>query len=175
MVDAKDIKLIILDCDGVLTDGAIIYNEQRVESKHFNAKDGLGIRMAMEWGIEVAIITGRSSELLAQRCSDLRITHLYQSIRHKFKATEELLEKLGLTWENTAIMGDDWNDMPMLEKAGISSTPSDAFPDIKSRVDLVMEREGGKGAVRELIEWILKEQGCYEEAVQKLLDRFMAQ
>ena len=175
MVDANKIKLILLDCDGVLTDGAIIYNENRVETKNFSAKDGLGIRLVMNMGIEVAVITGRQSELLAQRCADLRITRLYQHVRNKLEVAEELIRELGLTWENVAAMGDDWNDMPMLEKAGISLTPADAFPDVRARVDLVTEREGGKGAVRELIEWILKGQNRYEEAVESLLDRFMAQ
>ena len=175
MKSLNDIKLIILDCDGVLTDGSIIYDEQRIESKHFNAKDGLGMRMVLNLGIEIAVITGRRSELLAQRCNDIGITHLHQHVRHKLRVAGELIEHLGLTWDNVAVMGDDWNDMPMLEKAGISATPADAFPDIKARVDLVTERKGGKGAVREFIEWILKGQNRYEEAVQTLLDRFMAQ
>ncbi len=175
MKSLNNIKLIIFDCDGVLTDGRIIYNEQRIETKNFNAKDGLGLRMILNLGIEVAVITGRHSDLLAQRCKDIGITHLYQSVRHKLRIADELIENLGLTWENVAVMGDDWNDMPMMDKAAISATPADAFPDIQARVDFVTTRDGGKGAVREFIEWILKGQNRYEEAVQTLLDRFMAQ
>ncbi len=175
MKDPKNIKLIILDCDGVLTDGGIIYNEQRIETKNFNAKDGLGLRMILNLGIEVAVITGRRSDLLEQRCADIGITHLYQQVRHKLRVADELIGSLGLTWDNVAAMGDDWNDMPMLDKAAISATPADAFPDVQAKVDIVTSRDGGKGAVREFIEWILKEQGRYEEAVQTLLDRFMAQ
>jgi len=165
------IKLIILDNDGVLTDGKIIYDNNELESKNYNAKDGLGIKLLQFSGIELAIITGRSSRILEKRCKDLQIKLLFQGVRNKLRKTSELLEELNLKWENVAYMGDDWNDMPVMEKCNISATPSDAFDDIQNKVDLVMKRKGGEGAVREFIELILKKQGKYEESLQKLLNR----
>ena len=100
---------------------------------------------------------------------------LFQGVRNKLQKTTELLNEINLDWENVAYLGDDWNDFPVMEKCNISATPADAFDDIKSRVDLVTKRSGGKGAVREFIELILKEQGKYEESLQKLLDHLKSQ
>jgi len=174
-MDYSKIKLIILDNDGVLSDGKIIYNNNKLESKNFDAKDGLGIKLLQFSDIKLAIITGRSSKIVEQRCDDLQIKLLFQGVRNKLQKTTELLNELNLTWENVAYMGDDWNDFPVMEKCNISATPADAFDDIKSRVDLVTKRSGGKGAVREFIELILKEQGKYEESLQKLLDHLKSQ
>ena len=173
-MDFKKIKLLILDNDGVLTDGKIIYNNDQMESKNYNAKDGLGIKLLQFSGIELAIITGRTSKILEKRCDDLQIELLFQGVRNKLRKTKKLLKELDLDWENVAYMGDDWNDIPVIEKCNMSATPADAFDDIKSRVDLVTERKGGEGAVREFIELILKKQGKYEESLQKLLDRLMS-
>ena len=169
-MDFSKIKLIILDNDGVLTDGKIIYDNNKLESKNFNAKDGLGIKLLQFSDIKLAIITGRSSKVVEQRCDDLQINLLFQGVRNKLKKTTELLKELNLDWENVAYMGDDWNDFPVMEKCNISAVPADAFDDIRSRADLVTKRNGGEGAVREFIELILKKQGKYEESLQKLLD-----
>jgi len=169
-MDFSKIKLIILDNDGVLTDGKIIYDNNKLESKNFNAKDGLGIKLLQFSDVKLAIITGRSSKVVEQRCDDLQIKLLFQGVRNKLKKTTELLKELNLDWENVAYMGDDWNDFPVMEKCNISATPADAFDDIKSRVSLVTKRNGGEGAVREFIELILIKQGKYEESLQKLLD-----
>lgn len=169
-MDFSKIKLIIIDNDGVLTDGKIIYDNNKLESKNFNAKDGLGIKLLQFSDIKLAIITGRNSNVVEQRCNDLQIKLLYQGVRNKLEKTTKLLKDLNLDWENIAYMGDDWNDFPVMEKCNISAVPADAFDDIKSRVDLVTKRNGGEGAVREFIELILKKQGKYEESLQKLLD-----
>ena len=169
-MDFSKIKLIILDNDGVFSDGKIIYDNNKLESKNFNAKDGLGIKLLQFSDIKLAIITGRSSEILRKRCDDLQIKFLYQGVRNKLKRTKELLKELNLNWENVAYLGDDWNDFPVMEKCNISVTPADAFESIQSRVDLVTKRKGGEGAVRELIELILTKQGKYEKSLQKLLD-----
>ena len=174
-MDFSKIKLIILDNDGVLTDGKIIYDNNKLESKNFNAKDGLGIKLLQFSDIKLAIITGRSSNIVKQRCDDLQINLLFQGVRNKLKKTTELLNELKLKWENVAYVGDDWNDFPVMEKCNISAVPADAFDDIKSRVDLVTKRKGGEGAVREIIELILKEQGKYEESLQKLFDHLKSQ
>ena len=169
-MDFSKIELIILDNDGVLTDGKIIYDNNKLESKNYNAKDGLGIKLLQFSDIKLAIITGRSSKVVEQRCDDLQINLLFQGVRNKLKKTTELLKELNLDWENVAYMGDDWNDFPVMEKCNISAVPADAFDDIRSRADLVTKRNGGEGAVREFIELILKKQGKYEESLQKLLD-----
>lgn len=169
MKNIKDIKLIILDNDGVLTDGKITYDNNRIESKNYAACDGLGIRLLSFTDIKIAIITGRESEILKQRCADLKIEHLYQKVRNKLKIAEQLREKLDLQWENIAVMGDDWNDFPMLKKASLSAVPQNAGSDLKSQVDYVAEHKGGDGAVRELIELILKEQDKYDEVIKQFL------
>ncbi|MCD6176316.1 MAG: HAD hydrolase family protein [Candidatus Cloacimonetes bacterium] len=174
-MDFSKIKLIILDNDGVLSDGKIIYNNNKLESKNYSAKDGLGIKLLQFSDIKLAIITGRSSHIVEQRCDDLQIKLFFQGVRNKLKKTTKLLKELKLEWENVAYMGDDWNDFPVMEKCNISATPADAFDDIKSRVDLITKRNGGEGAVREFIELILKKQGKYEQSLQKLLDHLKSQ
>ncbi|MCF7794619.1 MAG: HAD-IIIA family hydrolase [Candidatus Cloacimonetes bacterium] len=170
MKDFKKIKLIILDNDGVLTDGRIIYNDNQVEAKNFSAKDGLGIRLLQQTDIKLAIITGRTSRILEKRCDDLDLKMVFQRVRNKLKKTEELLKELKINWENVAYLGDDWNDYPVMKRCAVSACPVDAFPQIKDKVDIVLSRKGGKGAVREFIELIMQEQEIYEKAVQKLLD-----
>lgn len=170
MKDFSKIKLLILDNDGVLTDGKIIYNNQQIESKNYSAKDGLGIKLLQRTDVELAIITGRTSRILEKRCDDLGIKHLYQQIKNKLKKTLELLELKNLEWENVAYLGDDWNDVPVMKKCAISATPADAFDSIKDNVDVVLQRKGGEGAVREFIEIILREKGIFDETVKKLTD-----
>jgi len=164
------IKLVCFDCDGVLTDGRIIYIQTEsnsiLEQKNFSAKDGMGIMMLNRVGLIPAVITGRSSEVLKQRCQDLRIKHLYQNIENKAEKMQELLDKLGLDWENLAYIGDDWNDYKILTRSGFAATPNDGDEAIKPFVDLVTKRKGGKGAVREVIDLILDAQGLYEKAIE---------
>lgn len=167
----KKIKLVCFDCDGVLTDGKIIYiqteNKLIYEQKNFSAKDGMGIMMLNKVALIPAVITGRSSEVLAQRCRDLKIEHLYQNIDDKAHKMEELLQELNLAWDNVAYIGDDWNDYPILSKVGFAATPYDGEEAIKPFVDLITKRKGGKGAVRELIDIILEAQGLYAKAIEK--------
>jgi 3-deoxy-D-manno-octulosonate 8-phosphate phosphatase (KDO 8-P phosphatase) len=170
MKDFSKIKLLILDNDGVLTDGKIIYNENYIESKNFSAKDGLGIRLLQQTDLELAIITGRTSKILERRCEDLDIKYLHQKVRNKLAKTTNLLKELDLTWDNVAYLGDDWNDYPVMKRCAISATPADAFDTIKAEVDIVLQRKGGEGAVREFIEIILKEKGIFEDTVKKLTD-----
>lgn len=167
--ETMETKLLILDCDGVLTNGQIVYDSNLIESKQFCVKDGLGIKAFQMNGGIVVVITGRRSGLLEQRCRDLGIEHLYQGVWNKLHFAEALVEKLGLDWAQTAYMGDDWNDWPVMEKAGITAAPADAFPDLKKRVDFVSQRNGGQGAVRDFIEYLLKTQGRYEAAIQGFL------
>lgn len=165
------IRIICFDCDGVLTDGRITYiqtdNHTILEQKSFSAKDGMGIMMLQRAGLIPAVITGRSSEVLRKRCQDLNIQHLYQNIDNKAEKMEELLTELQLDWENLAYIGDDWNDYPVLSRAGFAATPFDGDEAIKPYVDFIGKKEGGKGAVREVIDIILDAQGLYEKAIEK--------
>jgi 3-deoxy-D-manno-octulosonate 8-phosphate phosphatase (KDO 8-P phosphatase) len=170
MKDLTNIKLIVLDCDGVLSDGKITYDNDVLEVKNFSAKDGLGIKLLAFTPIKIAIITGRESHILRRRCDDLGIELLFQKVRNKKKATQQLLDSLDLSWENLAYMGDDWNDFPAMKLARFSATPADACEDFKAEVDLVCNRNGGDGAVREMIEYILKNMGLYEKVLHQFLD-----
>jgi len=170
MKDYSQIKLLILDCDGVLSDGKVIYGDNEIELKSFSAKDGLGIRMLSFSEIKVAIITGRESQALIRRCKDLRIEYLFQKVRNKLAKIQEILKELKLTWQNVAYMGDDWNDYPALKKTYFSAVPNDANEDIKTKVDFIANSKGGEGAVREFIDFILKKQGKYEKAVADFIE-----
>ncbi len=166
----KNIKLLILDVDGVLSDNKIIYDSQGNELKSFSPKDGLGIRLLSFTDITPAIITGRKSIMVERRAADIGIEHIYQKVRNKLKVATELIEKLGLDWQNVAYMGDDWNDYPVMKKVLIKACPADACDDFKRKMDFVSKRNGGNGAVREFIEYILKEKGIYEETLSAFFD-----
>lgn len=170
MIDFGKIKLIVTDCDGVLTDGVIIYDDHRTESKNFSAHDGLGVKILSFTSIKIAVVTGRKSSVLVQRCKDLNIQYLYQNIHYKKNAVEDILSRLELSWENVAYIGDDWNDWPAMEHAQIKVCPANAVEEIRKRADFVTEKKGGDGAVRELIDKILYEQGIYEETIQAFLN-----
>lgn len=151
------IELIVLDVDGTLTDGKIIYTSQGDELKNFDVKDGLAIASwTKKLNKKVAIITGRTSLLVEKRAKELGITHLYQGVDNKDEILESILQKENLTWEETAGIGDDLNDYKMLSKVGLSFAVHDAVDDIKSLCSVVCTNKGGFGAVREMIEYILK-------------------
>lgn len=170
-VNWENIKLLAFDCDGVLTEGGIIYGNEGQELKDFDARDGMGFMLLRYTGVQVAIITGRTSEALSRRCKDLKIEHVYQQIPNKLKQAKELLDTLGLGFENMLFMGDDWNDFPLMSAAAVSVCPCDAAEEITHLVDYVTQAKGGKGAVRECIEMVLKKCGIYEQAIQDYLDR----
>tara|TARA_B110000046_G_C12864123_1_gene343146 strand:+ start:272 stop:766 length:495 start_codon:yes stop_codon:yes gene_type:complete len=151
------IELIVLDVDGTLTDGKIIYTSAGEEIKYFDVKDGLAISSwTKKLNKKVAIITGRKSELVTKRAKDLGITYIYQGVDNKDEILEHILEKENLTWDQIAGIGDDLNDFKMLKKVGISFAVGDAVDDIKELCDIVCIKHGGFGAVREMIEYILK-------------------
>jgi len=151
------IELIVLDVDGTLTDGKIIYTSSGDELKHFDVKDGLAIASwTKKYNKKVAIITGRKSKLVENRAKELGVTHLFQGIDNKDEVLQNILDKENLTWEQTAGIGDDLNDFKMLSKVGISFAVADAVDDIKKLCDVVCLKNGGYGAVREMIEYLLK-------------------
>ena len=152
------IELIVLDVDGTMTDSRITYSESGDEIKAFNVKDGLAIVSWMKLGKKVAIITGRSSKIVERRAKELRIEHFYQGCDDKLTKLEELIEKLDITMENVAAIGDDLNDYKMLEAAEISFVPRDASSYVDKIASVVLTRKGGNGAVREMIEYLVKKE-----------------
>lgn len=157
----KNIKLIALDVDGTLTNGDICYDENHMEFKTFNAKDGLGIKTAIKQGLKVCIITGRESIITTNRSKELGCQYLYQNIKHKVPVLEQLCKEIGITPEEVAYVGDDINDLGVMEICGFTACPSDASMDIINTVDFVSSFQGGKGAVREVIEGILRDQNLW--------------
>ncbi|AGF77473.1 3-deoxy-D-manno-octulosonate 8-phosphate phosphatase, YrbI family [Desulfocapsa sulfexigens DSM 10523] len=168
---AKDIKLLLLDVDGVLTDGNLIYSHEGKESKSFNTQDGFGLRMLQDAGVEVGIITARSSEALERRASDLKISHLYQGAANKLIAYQEIVKKTGLKPFQIAYMGDDWLDMVLLKRVGLSLAPANGVLEVKEMVHYTTEQSGGHGAVREACNLILEGLGKYNELLQGYLTR----
>lgn len=161
------IELIVLDVDGTLTDGKIIYTSDGDEMKNFDVKDGLAVASwTKKFNKKAAIITGRKSRLLERRAKELGITHLYQGIEDKEGMLEHIMEKENLSWENVAVIGDDLNDYRMLKKAALSFAPNDAVKEIRELVNVVCQKNGGCGAVREMVEYILK----YDQFEKDLLD-----
>ncbi|WP_243557317.1 KdsC family phosphatase [Priestia megaterium] len=165
----KKIKLIVLDVDGVLTDGSLYIGSNQVEYKRFNTQDGMGITLAHYAGLKTAIITGRKSEAVTKRAAELKINYVYQGISNKLEVLSELLIELGLTVDEICYMGDDINDLPILKTVGISFAPDNAVELVKESVDNVTKHSGGNGAVREMIEVILQQQTNFEELVHEFI------
>ena len=163
----KDIKLIILDVDGTMTDGGVYIDNRRVETKKFSIKDGCGIVLAHTQGIAFMSLTGRESYCVAQRAEELHIEYVFQNVRHKVSFLKEFMEKEGFSREELAYIGDDLNDFYAMQEAGTCACPSDAAPEIKARCDYVLQAKGGEGVVREFVELLLKEKGQWEKAIQK--------
>jgi len=153
------IEMIVLDVDGCLTDGRIYYTDAGEEVKAFSVKDGLGISAWVRLGKKVAIITGRRSKIVERRAKELGVTHLHQGVKDKKTLLTSILEEDGLKWEQVAAIGDDWNDLAMLECVGWSFTPADGASCIRNRVQTRLTNKGGRGAVREMIDRILEKDG----------------
>ena len=160
------IELIVLDVDGTMTDSRITYSANGDEIKSFNVKDGLAISSWRKLGKQVAIITGRSSAIVARRAKELQIEHFYQGIENKKEVLESLLVKLGLTMENVAAIGDDLNDLQMLKAAKLSFVPRDASHYVAKIASVVLSKKGGDGAVREMIEYLISQEGLEKKYVE---------
>ncbi len=165
----KHIKLLLLDVDGVLTDGTIIYNDQKVETKIFNVKDGLGIKLLMNAGVQVCIVTGRGSEALRHRCRDIGIPHVFENVKDKAEMLCHIVKLTGVSMENTAFVGDDLPDLPLMKRVAVSFTVADAHEIVRKHADMVIMAKGGQGAVREICEILLKAGGHWEKAVEPFL------
>lgn len=164
----QPIKLVVLDVDGVLTDGRLVYTEEGEVIKLFSVRDGLGVRLLLQSGIQVAVVTGRSSPAVTARCRDLgiRADLVVLGSRGKDADMDRVLSILDIGHaREVAAVGDDLPDLPMLARAGLAVCPADAAPEVAAACDLVLGSEGGRGAVRELAQLILKAQGKWMERV----------
>jgi 3-deoxy-D-manno-octulosonate 8-phosphate phosphatase (KDO 8-P phosphatase) len=166
----KSIKALVMDVDGVLTDGGIIYDSSGNEAKVFNAQDGLGISLAKKAGLLIIWITGRNSPIVERRAKELGVDFLVQGAKGKARTLREACEKLKISPEEIAYIADDLNDYPAYILSGLKIAVGNADEEIKERADLLLTKEGGKGAVREAIEEILRKQGKYEEARRLFLE-----
>jgi 3-deoxy-D-manno-octulosonate 8-phosphate phosphatase (KDO 8-P phosphatase) len=167
---AKNIKLLILDVDGVLTDGSIILDNEGNEFKAFHVRDGHGIKMLEKAGINVAIITGRYSKVVDRRAKELGIKEVFQRCHIKSVAFDHLIEKFGLRPEEVAYIGDDIVDIPIFKRVGLSIAVSDATEETKAEAMMVTRNRGGKGAVREICEFLLKSKGLWQSLMGEYLD-----
>jgi len=163
----KKIKLLLLDVDGVLTDGSIIYDDNHVETKIFNVRDGLGLRLLMGSGVQVGIVTGRASAALKHRCNNLGIPILFAGIHDKAEALKEILHQTGVKPEEIAFVGDDLPDIPIMNRVGLAVAVADAHEKVCETADMVTSAKGGRGAVREICEAILKAGGKLEKILKQ--------
>jgi len=165
----QKIKLLVLDVDGVLTSGQIVFGHDGELMKKFHAQDGLGITLAHKAGLNIAIITGRESQMVELRSAELSIKDVYQGSMNKTQALAELMVKYDLSLDQIAYVGDDLNDLPVLIRVGLPCAPANAVPEVKHYAQLVTNQAGGNGAVREVIEYILKAQGKWDSIIESYL------
>jgi 3-deoxy-D-manno-octulosonate 8-phosphate phosphatase (KDO 8-P phosphatase) len=165
------IKLIVLDVDGVLTDGRLYIGSDAVEYKAFHTQDGMGISLARQAGIKTAIITGRKSKAVLKRAEELKIDFIYEGIMDKLTVLQDLIDQIGIGFEDVCYMGDDLNDIPILIEVGFPCAPHNAIEFVKEKAKLVTKASGGNGAVREMIDFLLKQQYSDEDLLQLFLNR----
>ena len=165
-LDLAAIKLVGFDVDGVLTDGRIIIDDEGRESKNFHSRDGLGLKILLRAGLEAVLITGRASRLLDIRARGLGLTEIYQGVEDKWTVLEEVLKKKGLSPREAAFAGDDLIDLPVMTRVALALAPADAAPDVLAAAHFVAPAPGGRGAVRQMVEFILKGQGRWDEVLR---------
>ncbi len=169
---AQKIKIILTDVDGVLTDSKIIYDDNFLEYKNFNVKDGFIIKPLQKLGFKIGVITGRESDVVKKRCQELGFDFHYHGkggIDAKLQTFQSILKENLVNPENIAYIGDDWIDLPILMRCGLSAAPKDAMKEVLDRVDYITERKGGEGALREFAQLILEGQGKLEDLVKTYL------
>ena len=166
---ASQVRLLILDVDGVLTDGGLQFDNRGEEYKTFNSLDGHGIRMALDAGLEVSVITGRDSAIVRHRMRDLGVERLYQGCRDKREAFDDLLRQTGLEAVQCAYVGDDLPDLPILRRVGLAVAVQNAHDFVKQHCDWVTARSGGQGAVREVTDFILQSRALLDDLHQRYL------
>ena len=171
LAKARPIRILLLDVDGVLTDGSLIYSHEGQESKAFNTQDGFGLRLLQEVGLELGVITARSSEAVARRCANLKMRYVYQGSGNKLDAYKKIMELSGCKPFEIGYMGDDWLDLVLLTRAGFSAAPANAVREVQKTVHYTTENSGGHGAVREICDLILEAKGRYQELLQNYMSR----
>ena len=164
---AKNIRLFLVDVDGVLTDGGIVYDVDGREIKRFHVRDGHGIKMLQRAGVEVGIITGRKSEVVAVRAKELGISIVFQGATDKVVAWKEIISGKGLSPLETAYVGDDIVDVPLMKRVGFAASVADAEGYVREAADFVSARSGGQGAVREIIEFVMRSSGAWEKVASR--------
>jgi 3-deoxy-D-manno-octulosonate 8-phosphate phosphatase (KDO 8-P phosphatase) len=164
---AAHLKLLVFDVDGVLTDGVILMHADGSESKHFHIRDGAAMVWAQRMGIPVALLSARTSGATTQRAAQLGIRTVVQGAGSKLEAYEQILRERGLADEQVSFMGDDLLDLPVITRAGLSAAPADAVPEVLAQAHWVSRLPGGRGAVREFIEMVLRAQGRWEDVLRE--------
>lgn len=163
LLAAQGIRVLLLDVDGVLTQGQLLYGAEGEVLKSFHTLDGHGLKMLQASGIEVAIVSGRDSAALRQRLAALGITHAACGVQDKVPVAERILGELGADWSQAAVMGDDWPDLPLLLRAGFAAAPANAHAEVRARAHYITQAIGGGGAVREVCDVLLQAAGRYAE------------
>jgi 3-deoxy-D-manno-octulosonate 8-phosphate phosphatase (KDO 8-P phosphatase) len=165
------VQLLLLDVDGVLTDGGVTWDNQGIESKTFNIRDGLGIQLWQRSGGRTGIVTGRSSHVVQLRAAELGIGLVRQGVSDKLETVQALMDETGVSWEQTAFMGDDLPDLAPMIRCGVGITVADAAAEVRAAATLVTRLPGGRGAVREAIERLLVARGSWEAIVARFAGR----
>ncbi|NDC61285.1 MAG: 3-deoxy-D-manno-octulosonate 8-phosphate phosphatase [Betaproteobacteria bacterium] len=162
LAKASDVRVLLLDVDGVMTDGGLYFCELGESSKRFNTLDGHGLKLLQRAGIKPVVITGRDSPALRTRLSGLQIEHAQYGVADKRVAADQCLQHLGVTWTQTAAMGDDWPDLSMMKPSLLAFAPANAHPEVMAVAHHVTQAKGGEGAVREVCDLLLLSSGHYE-------------
>ena len=171
LAKAKDIRLLLLDVDGVLTDGTLLYTGSSEESKAFNTQDGFGLRLLREGSIDTGLITARTSEVVERRAIELKMRFIYQGMPNKGEAFKDIMKVSGLRPFEIAYMGDDWLDLVLLQQVGLAIAPANAVAEVKEAVHFVTERTGGAGAVRDACDLILQARNLSATLLQNYRNR----
>jgi 3-deoxy-D-manno-octulosonate 8-phosphate phosphatase (KDO 8-P phosphatase) len=161
----QSIELLIADVDGVLTDGVIALDDSGVETKHFHVRDGMAYTLWHRAGKQAAILSGRRARAVERRAAELKITHVLQGHEQKAAPFRSLIEGLGISPDQVCFVGDDLADLPVLQTVGLAACPADAAAEVKKAVHLITQAPGGRGAIREVVEVILKSQGTWNELI----------
>lgn len=164
---ARHIRLLVLDVDGVLTDGVLTYGPSGEETKRFHVRDGLAIQSARRAGLEIAVVSGRASAAVTRRMSELGVVEVHQGVADKDSLVRGLLARLGVAPVDTAVMGDDLLDLPLMRMAGLGLAPADAVPEVRRAAAWVARSGGGQGAVREAVEMLLRSRKAWPPKASK--------
>jgi 3-deoxy-D-manno-octulosonate 8-phosphate phosphatase (KDO 8-P phosphatase) len=166
----KKIKLLVLDVDGVLTDGRIIYGNYGDEIKNFDVNDGLGMFILKKTGIKIVILTAKASKVVAKRARELKVDKVYHDFHYKIEALHLIRKRFAVKDEQICFVGDDLIDIPVLSRVGLAICPPNAMREVKNICHLITEKSGGRGAVREVCELIMKSQGTWDEATKRYFE-----